>query len=72
MLADEHHLDGDKLEIELDLVAICAQRRVQLVELKRLTNVIISPSSLTNNTEFLLAHCSNLGTDFLLCGLLWV
>lgn len=41
MSADEHNLDRDKLEIEVDLVAICAQRRVQIVELKRLTNVII-------------------------------
>lgn len=66
MLADEHNLDRGKSEIGLDLVAICAQRRVQIEELKRLTNVIISPPSLTtNNPEFLLAHYSNLGASFL-------
>lgn len=49
MSADEHNLDRGKLEIEVDLVAICARCKVQIVELKRLTNVIISVSSSNNN-----------------------
>lgn len=48
MLADEHNLDRGKLEIEVDLVAICAPCEVQIVELERLTNVIISLSSSNN------------------------
>lgn len=66
MLADEHNLDRGKLEIEVDLVAICARCKVQIVELKRLTNVIISASSSNNIWGFLLAHYPNLGTYFLL------
>lgn len=68
MSADEHNLDRGKLEIEVDLVAICARCKVQIVELKRLTNVIISVSSSNNNiwVFFLLAHYPNLGTYFLL------